>query len=236
MLEAKENKENHVALEKSGLMKTLAQRLKYSRERANLSQSELARRVGIKPQAIQFIESGKVYKPRNILEIAQQVGVDAVWLSTGEGDMNAHANISRGPKIQGHVPLISWDKAINWADDFERGYVTIEADQTLIPTTAKTSKSAFALKVRGDAMEPEFAPEDVIVVDPAREPRHGSFVIARIGNNPEAALREMVVEGGRCFLKPLNQRYHIDELTPQDKICGTVVYKGKAYIEAETSN
>lgn len=233
MLEAKNN---HVALENSGVMKTLAQRLKYSRERANLSQSELARRVGIKPQAIQFIESGKVYKPRNILEIAQEVGVDAVWLSTGEGDMNAHANISRGPKIQGHVPLIFWDQAVNWADDFDRGYVSIDADQTLIPTTAKISKRAFALKVRGDAMEPEFAPEDVIVVDPDRAPKHGSFIIARIGNNPEAALREMVIEGGRRFLKPLNQRYQIDELTPQDRICGTVVYKSKAYFEADATN
>ncbi len=69
-------------------MNTLAKRLRYAREQAGLSQSALARRVGIKPQAIQFIEAGQVHRPRNIVEIAAALGVAPEWLLLGKRRMD----------------------------------------------------------------------------------------------------------------------------------------------------
>lgn len=69
------------------MMSTLAKRLRYAREQANLSQSALARQVGIKPQAIQFMEAGQVRRPRNLLEIAQVLSVSPEWLLLGKGRM-----------------------------------------------------------------------------------------------------------------------------------------------------
>ena len=68
-------------------MDTLAKRLRYAREQANLSQSALARSVGVKPQAIQSIEAGRVHRPRALLEIADVLGVSPMWLSSGEGSV-----------------------------------------------------------------------------------------------------------------------------------------------------
>ncbi len=70
------------------MMNTLAKRLRYAREQAGLSQSSLARRVGIKPQAIQIIEAGQVHRPRNIVEIAAALGVAPEWLLLGKGRMD----------------------------------------------------------------------------------------------------------------------------------------------------
>lgn len=70
-------------------MNSLAKRLRYAREQAGLSQSGLARRVGIRPQAIQFIEAGEVRRPRNTVEIAMALGVSAEWLLLGKGRMDA---------------------------------------------------------------------------------------------------------------------------------------------------
>lgn len=64
---------------------TLAQRLRDTREAAGLSQSALARAVGIKPQTIQSIEAGKVKRPRHLLEIANALKVSGAWLSGGVG-------------------------------------------------------------------------------------------------------------------------------------------------------
>jgi len=64
-------------------MQTLAQRLRYTREAAGLSQSALARAVGIKPQTIQLIEAGKVKRPRHLIEIANALKVSGAWLSGG---------------------------------------------------------------------------------------------------------------------------------------------------------
>jgi len=202
-------------------METLAQRLRYCRERAKLSQSELARRVGIKPQAIQYIESGKVYKPRNILEIAEVVGVDAHWLSSGKGAMAGHAKLTLTSKTPVQVPLRSWQQTAAHCEEVE----------SWIPTTAEVSERAYALKVKSDSMEPEFAPGDFIVADPERHYRHGSYVIAHLANQSELILRELAIDGGRHYLKPLNPRYQIETCGENDRICATVVFKGKAYLD-----
>lgn len=65
-------------------MMSLAERLRKARTAKNLSQSELARLIGVKPQAIQAIEAGNVQKPRNIVAIAKAVGMEPGELLTGD--------------------------------------------------------------------------------------------------------------------------------------------------------
>ncbi len=61
-------------------MDSLAHRLKFARERSGLSQSELARRVGVAPQSIQAIEAGKVRRTKVLKRIAVELEVSAEWL------------------------------------------------------------------------------------------------------------------------------------------------------------
>jgi len=56
-------------------------------EFADISQSELARRVGISPQAIQHIISRKTQHTRYLVEISKELGVNPGWLGTGYGYM-----------------------------------------------------------------------------------------------------------------------------------------------------
>jgi transcriptional regulator with XRE-family HTH domain len=64
---------------------TLAQRLKHARELAHLNQEELAQRAGVSQGTIGNIESGFRLNPRNLIEIAAALGVEARWLKTGLG-------------------------------------------------------------------------------------------------------------------------------------------------------
>lgn len=83
-------------------MNTLAKRLAAAREAKHLSQSDLARLVGLKPQAIQAIEAGKVEKPRNILAIAKAVGVEPGALLTGDENYSLPREV---------VPLVGYVRA-----------------------------------------------------------------------------------------------------------------------------
>ncbi|OAJ69022.1 helix-turn-helix domain-containing protein [Gluconobacter cerinus] len=65
---------------------SLASRLKEIRELRGLSQSKLARLVGITPQAIQALESGSSAGSKHLASIAGALGVEALWLANGEGD------------------------------------------------------------------------------------------------------------------------------------------------------
>lgn len=66
-------------------MYTLAERLKWARDRKQLTQQQLADRAGVKQSTIGNIESGTRLDPRFLVEIAVAVGVDPVWLALGKG-------------------------------------------------------------------------------------------------------------------------------------------------------
>jgi phage repressor protein C with HTH and peptisase S24 domain len=79
----------------------------------------------------------------------------------------------------------------------------------------------YALRVLGDSMEPEFADGCVIIVDPGHAPRDGSYVIVEYAG--DVFFRQLVFDGERRFLKPLNPKYGGFELTPPYTIRGGVV-------------
>lgn len=81
----------------------------------------------------------------------------------------------------------------------------------------------YALRVLGDSMEPEFPDGCVVIVDPGAAPRDGAFVIVEFAG--DVFFRQLVFEGERRFLMPLNAKYGGFELTPPYAIRGAVVQK-----------
>lgn len=67
-------------------MKTLAERLKIGREKAGMSQAQLAEKIGLSQQSVAKIENGETLQPRKIKEIAKVLGVSQKWLQLGIED------------------------------------------------------------------------------------------------------------------------------------------------------
>jgi SOS-response transcriptional repressor LexA len=72
------------------------------------------------------------------------------------------------------VPMLSWTKA-GTMTNFEDDCYTGEA----IPAFNVTDSKAFALRVRGDSMEPRIKEGDSVVVCPSWSPQNGDTVITR---------------------------------------------------------
>ncbi len=79
----------------------------------------------------------------------------------------------------------------------------------------------YALRVLGDSMAPEFADGCIVIVDPGHVPHDGSYVIVEFAG--DIFFRQLVIDGERRFLKPLNPRYGSFELVPPYTIRGGVV-------------
>jgi len=79
----------------------------------------------------------------------------------------------------------------------------------------------YALRVLGDSMEPEFPDGCVVIVDPGHPPRDGAYVIVEFAG--DVFFRQIVFDGERRFLKPLNPKYGGFELTPPYTVRGGVV-------------
>ncbi len=72
-----------------------------------------------------------------------------------------------------------------------------------------------------------FRDGDIIFVDPSKDAENGSLVIAKLVDSQEATFKQLVMEGSRRFLKPLNPAWPepIIELGPDAIICGVVFSK-----------
>lgn len=69
-------------------MKTLAQRFTASREKAGLTQLQLAEKAKVSQTSISKIESGDTKKPKDINRFAKILRVSAEFLETGEEPEN----------------------------------------------------------------------------------------------------------------------------------------------------
>jgi SOS-response transcriptional repressor LexA len=81
----------------------------------------------------------------------------------------------------------------------------------------------FALRVLGDSMEPEFEDGCVIVIEADGVVKDGSYVLAVV--NDEYIFRQLVIEEGRYFLKPLNPAYETVEIPGLEAVKGVIVQK-----------
>lgn len=74
-------------------MSALKDRLRSAREAANISQKQLAERVGVAQQTISGLELGLAEDSTKLPEIAKVLRVRLEWLKSGAGPMSAVAPV-----------------------------------------------------------------------------------------------------------------------------------------------
>jgi transcriptional regulator with XRE-family HTH domain len=72
-------------------MRSFAERLREERQRQGLTQEALAGMAGLSQSAIGNYESGERGSSRQIARLANALGVNALWLETGDGDKETGA-------------------------------------------------------------------------------------------------------------------------------------------------
>lgn len=203
-------------------LKTLADRVKYAREKLGLAQNKIAKKVGLTQQSYNKIEKGIILRPRNLEKIAEVLKQTSKWLMFGEDDSI--------PII--FIPIIEWTEV--------KCKMNLLENKEMLPMLAKTgSKKSYALKIKYDSMisqegKKSFQINDYIYVDPLQEPIHNDYVVAIYKNIPlykddaakehdgEPFFRQYFIEGDKKYLKPLNSNYTSLELTESIVICGVV--------------
>ena len=213
-------------------MKTPGDRIRHIREELELSQEAFGRHMGVSKAAVSQWENGdtKNLRPANLFALQNFSGYSAEWIATGAGaarlkGRKSSDNTSPGPGVHS-LPLISWVRAGQWNDVVDV-YRPGEGEKSVY-TTRKVGSRAYALRVVGDSMEnpngrPTYPQGSIIIVDPDREPIHSSPVIVRLEDSKQATFKQLVIEGGVRYLKPLNPRYPIMKVDRKASFCGVIV-------------
>lgn len=211
-------------------MKTLAERLNLAITRAGFTQTALAKAIGVKPQSVQALCSGKAKRTSYSAAMAKALNVNADWLESGLGDMDnaLHSTLRVRPSLAGalgeadmantapasitgqRVPLLSSVQAGHWREIVD-AYAGGGADGYVM-ALEPVGKHGFALTVEGDSMTPDFQPGDTLFINPELQPNPGDFVIAR-NHQAEATFkryrpRGLNADGQEYFeLVPLNENH-----------------------------
>ena len=207
---------------------SLAVRLKHARLKKKITQEELAERVGIKQQAIQRIEAGKVKSTSYVVQLAQVLSVTPEWLALGEGDED---DVITTPEH--HLPpeksAVNDAPLLQWHDVDLLSHLPLSDDSlTYLPVFNGHYTNSFALQIKDSSMvtvdsdKTSFLKDDYIIAEATSEAKHGDFVIAKLPDSSLLCFRKLYEDALVRELRPLNNQYNSIRLTSEVRICGVV--------------
>lgn len=129
------------------------------------------------------------------------------------------------------VPLIGLHDAVQWEKICMKAK---EVAEEWLCCPVPHSEQTFAIRISGWSMidpgqdvEHSFNENDIVFIDPGREPGNRDFVLAQVGG--DVLFRRLLVDGTKRFLYALNPLWtpRIAELGKFDRILGVAAFVGK---------
>jgi len=204
-------------------MSHLGARIRRVLEEKNITQSELARLVGVKQQTISYICSPEspAATSRYSVKISQILGVNPLWLQSGEGDrLDPMVKIDLGG-IDVTVTRLALLAPQDVIPHINAGGKS-ELKEALM-TDIKIGEGAFAIELQGESMMPLFKEHDKVVIDLCLMPQPGDYVAVSVDG--VVAFRKYRQTTSSSFeLVPNNSDWPIIRSTDGDvKVIGVMV-------------
>lgn len=142
--------------------------LKYYRERDGLSQSQLAKIIGVSASTISMYEVGKREPDFETEEkIADHFNVSLSNLR-GKSETHSPTRIPVLGRVAAGIPLDAIEEIIDYEE---------------IPEAMAKDGEYFGLRIKGDSMEPRIQNGDVVIVRKQPDADDGDLVIALVNGN-----------------------------------------------------
>ncbi|MGB6975874.1 MAG: S24 family peptidase [Gammaproteobacteria bacterium] len=167
-----------------------------------LNGSELARETGLPQPTMNRILNGDTEYPRKsaVETLSKYFSVTTNQL-LGREPLKIDNNSCSLPRPISKVLLIAWEDIPTWPEsktNYQRNPGTCT-----IPTYAKLSDQAFAIKLIGSSMEPRFPENTILIMEPARIPKDRAFVVAYLSDS-QVVFKQLLIDGKDMYLKSIN--------------------------------
>ena len=203
-------------------MSDLATRLQDKLYEQRISVNAFSKKVGVSQQAISKIIRGKTLNPKNILEIATALGVNAHWLKTGEGSPDAGVFAFTSEKDDDHtlrVDLLDAELAAHssgiinaeYPDVISSIFFTHEGVKRILGKT--TTDGVYMFKVPTDSMAPTITQNDIVFIDTNVKEYIGEGVYSFNLNGETYIKRLQRLPTGVIMALSDNPLYHPFEIT-----------------------
>lgn len=180
-------------------------RVAIARSAIGLTQDELAKKVGIVRRQIAAYEGGEA-RPREkaLVNLAAALGTSVSWLTSGKGDGPDTSHIRRTVTVR-EIPVLSHVGAeINCLDDFFNN----SAATSFIAAPDGAGENSFAIEIMGNSMHSaegvSFPSGTIVTFDPDIVATNGDFVLCSLKDFNETTFKQLIIDQGALYLKPLN--------------------------------
>ena len=188
-------------------------RIKSAREDLKLTKRELAKRIGVHESSINKYEKGLVDIPLSkISELSRVLNVTEAYLMGWEDEQ----------KLQGlKIPVLGTVAAgipISAVEDI--------LDYEEVPQSWENQGEFFALKIKGDSMEPRMESGDVVIVKQQPDANSGDTVIVLVNGDDATCKKLQKIDNG-IMLVSTNPKYPPMFYSTEDIQTKPVVILGK---------
>jgi SOS-response transcriptional repressor LexA len=196
-----------------------SQRILRLRQTHDLTQGDLARRLGITSNYVSLLENGQ-REPSNaitshfdLLERAFDCGLFTAAPAEVPSGTSGHT-LRDEPRYQPRpvragnrqVPLIGWAHAGDVTN-----YEEIPHDWREWVETDSRDEKAFAVRIEGDSMGGAYQPHDVLILSPSYEIYSGCLAVLKMRSDG-FVFRQVEKRLDHLKLIPLNARWSIEEM------------------------
>lgn len=203
-------------------MKTFHDRLTSLINDHDDSQKHISSVLGIAASTMVRYKDDRVPRAEELLKLARYFNVTMEWLLCGDSQHGLNSMVhdeetqySYAPKHR-QVPVIGWAHAgdpVNYEESADKW-------DHMVPTECRDPR-AFAVKIRGESMQPSYLEDDTLIIMPSEEAYSGILVICRFNdtdkNNSGGVLfRRMEIEADNVILIPENPRYPVTHHKKKD--------------------
>lgn len=199
-------------------------RLRSKMKELELTQEELAKKLGVTRSAVaHYVQGTRQPLLKHVVKLAAILKVEPAWLQFGTTAKISQSKLAADKKNTSKIPIIEWEDVTN----FDPGKSN---QQKFLEFFIASEPGCFALQIKSDSMvsvqrqNTSLTKGTFIIVDPNKSPMDGQFVIATTTNSKkEPILRQYIEEGDAVYLKPLNPQYPLQEFDRKTKILGIVI-------------
>lgn len=175
----------------------MLQKLLYDRR---MNASELAREVDLPTPTVHRMVTGKSTRPyRSSLQpIADYFSISVDQLlgeePLPEGGESTTSDVGFHTKA---IPLIPWN-------DLSADLKEVKASKK-VPFIGEISKEGFATILPDASMEPMFAENSILIIDPKKHVKDRGYVLVLLGETQVPAFRQILIDADEKYLKALNK-------------------------------
>lgn len=170
-------------------------RIKSAREDLKLTKRELAKRIGVHESSINKYEKGLVDIPLSkISELARVLKVTEAYLMGWEEKSEQKPQGLKIPvlgTVAAGIPISAVEDILDYEE---------------IPLSWKNQGEFFALKIKGDSMEPRMESGDVVIVKQQSDANSGDTVIVLV-NGDDATCKKLQKTDNGIMLVSTNPKY-----------------------------